>query len=110
LPTGACLQTTDGSRNAHWFAAEAAPVALLNFNIRGYETETFYPHALRPLGRRLLDATVGVDGPHVLAAVIPPEEAYGRFGGKPLASFPMPLPAAEPQPQMLAWALMERVQ
>jgi len=104
LPAGACLQTTDGSRNAHWFAAGAAPVALLNFNIRGYETDTFYPLALRPLGRRLLDATLGADGPYVLATEIGAEEAYGRFGGKPLDDFPMPLPAAERHPQLLGWA------
>jgi hypothetical protein len=104
LPTGACLQTTDGSRNAHWFAAGETPVALLNFNIRGYETDTFYPLALRPLGRRLLDATLGVDGPYVLAAEIAAEEAYGRFGNKPLETFPMPLPAVEQHPQLLGWA------
>ena len=54
---GDIIQARDGARNAHWFAALDAPATLLNFNIRGYESETFWPLETRPLGRRLLDAT-----------------------------------------------------
>ena len=95
LQPGDYLQARDGHRNAHWFAAGNEPATLLNFNIRGYETETFYPLETRPLGRRLLDATVGADDGLLLARVIPAEEAYARFGATPLANFPMPVPALE---------------
>ena len=95
LQPGDYLQARDGYRNAHWFAARDEPATLLNFNIRGYETETFYPLDTRPLGRRLLDATaLGEDG-LLLGRVIPAEEAYSRFGSVPLAAFPMPVPAME---------------
>ena len=95
LRPGDYLQARDGARNVHWFAAGDEPATLLNFNIRGYETETFYPFETRPLGRRLLDATgPAVDG-LLLGRVIPAEEAYGKFGGVKLAQFPMALPPAE---------------
>ena len=103
LQPGDYLQARDGERNAHWFAAGEQPATLLNFNIRGYETETFYPLATRPLGRRLLDATTATADGLLLGRVIPPEEAYAKFGRAPLAAFPMPVPAAETTARSL-WA------
>ena len=104
LRPGDYLQARDRSRNAHWFAAGDAPATLLNFNIRGYETDTFYPLETRPLGRRLLDATVAGEDGLILGRVIPAEEAYGRFGHAPLSAFPMPVPAAEHSPRSLVAA------
>ena len=95
------MQARDGARNAHWFAAGDAPATLLNFNIRGYETETFYPPDTRPLGRRLLDATQPASDGLLLARVIPVDEAYARFGATPLDHFPMPVQAAEQAPRSL---------
>lgn len=94
------LSTSEWSRNAHWFAAdEARPAALLNFNIRGYEKATFLPLETRPLGRRLLDPTMGADGDALLAAIVTPDIAYARFAGRPLADFPQPrLAGLETQP------------
>jgi hypothetical protein len=92
---GDAMQTTEMSRNVHWFAAEDAPAAMLNFNIRGYEDETFDPRDGRPLGRRLLDPTLGAAGDGLLLArEIDVAEAYERFGGRRLADFPLPIPAA----------------
>ena len=98
LMPGDVLQATDLSRNAHWFAAEQQPATLLNFNIRGYENDTFWPLATRPLGRRLLDATgPAVDG-LLHARILLPVEAYARFGSTPLDAFPVPPPPARTVP------------
>jgi hypothetical protein len=102
LHPGDYLQARDGARNAHWFAAGNTPATLLNFNIRGYETETFYPLETRRLGRRLLDPTAPAGDGMLLARVIGVDEAYGRFGGAALADFPLPVAAAETAPRSLA--------
>ncbi len=102
LAPGDVLQARDRARNAHWFAALDAPATLLNFNIRGYETDTFWPPETRPLGRRLLDPSPQPDGT-ILARIIPADDAYARFGHTPLAAFPMPQ-AAETIPRSLRTA------
>lgn len=104
LHPGDFLQARDLSRNAHWFAAGEAPVTLLNFNIRGYETDTFYPLETRPLGRRLLDPTASGGDGLLLARVIGVDEAYARFGRAPLRDFPLPVTATEAAPRSLARA------
>lgn len=101
---GDILQARDGARNAHWFAAVGGPATILNFNIRGYEADTFYPAATRPLGRRLLDATRADDDGLILARVIGVEEAYARFGRTPLSAFPMPVAAVDSVPRSLGRA------
>jgi uncharacterized cupin superfamily protein len=104
LHPGDYLQARDGSRNAHWFAAGDAPATLLNFNIRGYETETFYPLETRPLGRRLLDPTAPAEDGLLLGRVIGVEEAYARFGRAALAAFALPATPVETAPRSLAAA------
>jgi hypothetical protein len=101
---GNAMQSSEMSRNVHWFAAADEPAAMFNFNIRGYEEATFDPRDGRPLGRRLLDATLGNAGDGlILAREIDPAEAYERFGSRPLDAFPLPVPApAPPQPLMAA--------
>ncbi len=101
---GDALQSSEMSRNAHWFAAGNAPAAMFNFNIRGYEDETFDPRDGRALGRRLLDATLGAAGDGlILAREIDPAEAYERFGSLPLDAFPLPVAALSgPGPLMAA--------
>jgi hypothetical protein len=106
LAPGDVMQARDLYRNAHWFAAGDSPATLLNFNIRGYERQTFWPFETRPLGRRLLDVTGPVMGE--LAAggllpgrIVPVEEGYARFGAVPLDAFPMPVAAAEAAPLTL---------
>jgi len=101
LAPGDILQARDGARNAHWFAALDAPATILNFNIRGYESDTFYPLETRPLGRRLLDATTETGEGLLLGRVIGVEEAYARFGRTPLSAFPMPVPAMESRARSL---------
>ena len=102
LAPGDVLQARDGARNVHWFAALEQPATMLNFNIRGYEAETFWPKTTRPLGRRLLDPAAQPDGT-VLARMIAADEAYARFGRTPLAAFPMPA-ALEAHPRSLRCA------
>jgi hypothetical protein len=102
LHPGDYLQARDGSRNAHWFAAGDTPATLLNFNIRGYETETFYPLETRPLGRRLLDPTTPAGDGLLLGRVIGVEEAYARFGRAALATFALPATPVETAPRSLA--------
>ena len=101
LAPGDVLQARDGSRNAHWFAAGDGAVTMLNFNIRGYETETFWPLETRPLGRRLLDATEAAGDGMMVGRIIPVEEAYARFGAVPLDAFPMPVAAVDAVPRRL---------
>ncbi len=98
LQAGDVMQSSEFVRNAHWFGAGEHPAVILNFNIRGYERDTFDPPAR--LGRRLLDPTRGdPDGAHVIAAEIDTASAYDRFATRPLQDFPLPVPlapAAEP--------------
>jgi hypothetical protein len=86
---GDAMQTTEFSRNAHWFAAQAAPALMLNFNVRGYHDKTFDPPGLT-LGRRLIDPTVPIGTDGTIAAVeLEPAEAYAKFGGRSLQDFPL---------------------
>lgn len=89
---GAAMQSSEFSRNSHWFAADTAPALMLNFNIRGFERETFDP--ISTLGRRLVDPTgeALADG-SIAAAELTPDAAYARFGGAALAAFPPSVPA-----------------
>jgi hypothetical protein len=90
---GEAMQTTDARRNVHWFAAVGGTALMLNLNIRGFETDTFYPRDA-VLGRRLLDPTIGLapDAPFptLRARVLDPAHAYAKFAGRPLSDFPMP--------------------
>ena len=90
---GATLQSSEFSRNAHWFAADRAPTLMLNFNIRGFERETFDPPAT--LGRRLVDPTgeALADG-SIVTGELSVEAAYARFGGAKLTAF---TPAVRPR-------------
>lgn len=101
LAPGDVMQARDGRRNVHWFAAGDAPATLLNFNIRGYERQTFWPLETRPLGRRLLDATGTATDGLLQARIIPVDEAYARFGRSPLDTFLMPVPATDAAPLSL---------
>ncbi len=97
---GDVLQSSDGGRNIHWFAAVDGPALMLNLNIRGYEADTFMP-AGSTLGRRLLDLTLGVAefdavGPILRAQLLEPSEAYLRFATRPLTDFPLPGPSLSP--------------
>ncbi len=85
-PAGAAIQSSEFSRNAHWFAAGAAPALMLNFNIRGYERETFDPPST--LGRRLIDPTgeALADG-SIVTGEMSVDAAYAKFGDATLASF-----------------------
>lgn len=89
---GDAMQSTEFSRNAHWFAAGDQPAVMLNFNVRGYHQQTFDPPGT--LGRRLIDPTGLVDaGGTIAARELEPADAYAKFGDRPLAEFPMPVPA-----------------
>lgn len=83
---GATIQASEFSRNAHWFAAGDAPVLMLNFNIRGFERETFDPPTT--LGRRLIDPTgeALADG-SIVTGEMNVDAAYARFGDATLAAF-----------------------
>jgi len=94
LAPGDYLQASEMSRNVHWFAAGDEPAAMFNLNIRGFEHDTFDPRDGRPLGRRLLDPTLGADQGLVVAREIEVAEAYERFGARPLTDFPLPVTAA----------------
>jgi hypothetical protein len=86
---GAALRTTEIDANCHWFGAGDEPVVMLNFNAYGYQDWTFNPRD-RPLRRNLVDPTYGKnpDG-LVIAKEIGVEEAYAKFGGRPLSDFPV---------------------
>lgn len=86
---GDAMQTTEFSRNAHWFAAPAAPALMLNFNVRGYHDKTFDPPG-QTLGRRLIDPTGPLETDGTIAAVeLEPADAYAKFGDRPLQDFPL---------------------
>lgn len=85
---GEGLNSTEVDKNCHWFAAEAEPVIMLNFNIYGYQDWTFNPKD-QPFQRNLVDPTFGTnpDG-LIIARDIAVEDAYAKFGGRPLDDFP----------------------
>lgn len=89
---GDAMQSTEFSRNAHWFAAGDHPAIMLNFNIRGYHQQTFDPPGT--LGRRLIDptGTVEADGT-IITTELDPADAYAKFGDRPLSEFPLPTPS-----------------
>ncbi len=81
------MRTTESLANCHWFAAGATPSIMLNFNAYGYQDWTFDP-ADTPFRRKLVDPTFGKnpDG-LIIAREVGVEEAYQKFGGKPLTDF-----------------------
>lgn len=81
------MRTTETSGNCHWFAAGAAPAIMLNFNAYGYQDWTFDPSDT-PFRRKLVDPTYGKnpDG-LIIAREVGVEDAYTKFGGKPLTDF-----------------------
>ena len=84
---GEALRASEIDANCHWFGSGDEPVVMLNFNAYGYQDWTFNPKD-RPLRRNLIDPTYGVtpDG-LIVAKEISVEEAYAKFGGRPLAEF-----------------------
>ncbi|MGQ0664387.1 MAG: hypothetical protein ACT4P2_12585 [Pseudomonadota bacterium] len=88
---GEVMQTTEVSRNAHWFGCTEAPCVILNFFVLGYQEWTFDAADDRPQGRRLLDPTFGVQGDgFILAREVDVMTGHTMFGARPLADFPMP--------------------
>jgi hypothetical protein len=86
---GEALRASEIDANCHWFGAGGEPAVMLNFNAYGYQDWTFNPKD-RPLRRNLVDPTYGrnPDG-LIIAKEIGVEEAYAKFGGRPLSDFPM---------------------
>ena len=86
---GEALRTTEIDANCHWFGAGDQPAVMLNFNAYGYQDWTFNAKD-RPLRRNLVDPTYGrnPDG-LIIAKEVSVEEAYAKFGGRPLADFAM---------------------
>lgn len=83
------FETTEVSKNAHWFCADENPAVMLNFYILGFQEWTFDPPAAK--GRKMLDPTYGVqsDG-MIIAREMPIEEGYVRFGDHAIESVPLP--------------------
>ena len=89
---GDLMQTTEFSRNAHWFAADGKPCVVLNFYLLGYQEWTFDPFSIATRkGRQMLDPTAGAqaDG-YIVGKEISLEAGYAKFGGRPLTEFPVP--------------------
>jgi len=85
---GDALRATEIDANCHWFGAVDGPVMMLNFNAYGYQDWTFDPKG--PLRRKLVDPTFGRSSDGLfLAREITVEQAYAKFGGRPLSDFPM---------------------
>jgi quercetin dioxygenase-like cupin family protein len=83
------FETTEVSRNAHWFCADDKPAVMLNFYILGFQDWTFDPPGGK--GRRMLDPTYGAQGDGMIVArEVPLEEGYRRFGDVPIESIPLP--------------------
>jgi hypothetical protein len=83
------FETTEVSRNAHWFCADDKPAVMLNFYILGFQKWTFDPPGTK--GRRMLDPTHGVNGDGmIIAREMPLAEGYARFGDVPIDSIPLP--------------------
>jgi|SRR5215204_53552 len=86
---GEALRASEIDRNCHWFGAGDEPVVMLNFNAYGYQDWTFNPKD-RPLRRNLVDPTYGKNGDGlIIAKEVSVEEAYAKFGGRPLSDFPV---------------------
>ncbi|GAB4168463.1 MAG: hypothetical protein OHK0024_03800 [Thalassobaculales bacterium] len=87
---GDALRASEVDRNCHWFCSSQEPALMLNFNAYGYQDWTFNPKD-RPLLRNLVDPThaVSPDGLPI-AREISVEEAYAKFGGRPISDFPLP--------------------
>jgi hypothetical protein len=85
---GDALVASELDKNCHWFGAGDEPAVMLNLNAYGYQDWTFNPKD-RPLLRNLVDPTVGknADGLYI-AEEVSAEEAYAKFGGRPLEDFP----------------------
>ena len=83
------FETTEVSRNAHWFCADAKPAVMLNFYILGFQEWTFDPPGTK--GRRMLDPTHGAqrDG-LIVARELPLEQGYLRFGDTAIETIPLP--------------------
>ena len=87
------FETTEVSKNAHWFCADANPAVLLNFYILGFQEWTFDPPGTK--GRRMLDPTHGVQGDGMIVArELALAEGYARFGDTPIDRIPLPRRAA----------------
>ena len=79
------------SRNVHWFAATSdKPAVMWNCNVRGFETKLFLNPSPKSLGRILLDPHFEVINGMLLARNLSVEEAYDKFGGKPISNWPIP--------------------
>ncbi|MEC9345448.1 MAG: hypothetical protein VYB54_04420 [Pseudomonadota bacterium] len=103
LPPGTLLLAHEWSRNVHWFAAgEEGPALIFNCNARGFERTTFDPSDGRALGRRLIDPTGDVRDGLIAGREVDVTVAYGKFGGRPLGLWPLPLSLAGPPPPLRA--------
>ena len=77
--------------NAHWFAAtKKEPAVMWNCNVRGFETNLFLHPVPNSLGRILLDPHVKVLNGSLLAQKLTVQEAYEKFGNKPISDWPIP--------------------
>lgn len=83
------FETTEVSKNAHWFCADGNPAVMLNFYILGFQEWTFDPPGTK--GRRMLDPTYGVQGDGMIVArELALNEGYERFGDTPIDRIPLP--------------------
>jgi hypothetical protein len=83
------VETTEVSKNAHWFCADDKPAVMLNFYILGFQDWTFDPKGTK--GRRMLDPTFGIQGDGMIVAKeLTLEEGYLRFGDLPIEKVPLP--------------------
>jgi quercetin dioxygenase-like cupin family protein len=83
------FETTEVSKNAHWFCADDKPAVMLNFYILGFQDWTFDPKGTK--GRRMLDPTFGIQGDGMIVAKeLTLEEGYLRFGDLPIEKVPLP--------------------
>ncbi len=79
------------SKNVHWFAAtNEKPAVMWNCNVRGFETDLFINPSPKSLGRILLDPHFKVVNGRFLAKSLSLEEAYAKFGDKPISNWPIP--------------------
>jgi quercetin dioxygenase-like cupin family protein len=83
------FETTEVSRNAHWFCADDKPAVMLNFYILGFQEWTFDPPGTK--GRRMLAPTVGAQSDGLIVArELSLADGYGLFGDKQIADIPLP--------------------
>ena len=79
------------SNNVHWFAAtNGKPAVMWNCNVRGFETKLFLDPVPNSLGRILLDPHFKVINGRLLARRLNVDEAYAKFGNKPISDWPIP--------------------